>query len=271
MSVAAMAWAFRQTLPPKPKIVLLALADQTDETTGRVCYGKTDIKHIAQKCSVGERSLYRYLAALIRNGYALRESGASRGTESQFWLCLDRPVAKPGDWQWSASDDAGDGDEAATEPAPVADSSEGGSANLAEGQNVENSVIPDQNGRPPLPQDGRPRLSGRPGNIHTRTSAREASGFSRKQQAAEIEALSIKKKAASENVTVFVIQGTRAWAAWIEYRRRKGMVPSMPTCNGVGVHALKRGWWLPTLFPPDSRADPPVEMSNSDHDALADI
>lgn len=257
MSVEAMAWAFRQKLPPKPKIVLLALADQTDETTGRVCYGKTDIKHLAQKCSVGERSLYRYLAALIRNGYAIRESGKERGQESQFWLCLDRSATPLAEWQWSAaSDESEDGDTETDETQDV----EGGSANLAEGEPVENSPDDAQNGRGGLPQGGRPRVSGRHQDIGTRARGEEESSFSRKAQDLEREMVAIRKKATAENARQFVIYGTRAWDAWIDHRRRNRVIPAMPpTCNGTGEFSGKRGWYFPSLFPPSDS-----ELSDAD-------
>lgn len=258
-----MAWAFRQKLPPKPKIVLLALADQTDETTGRVCYGKTDIKHLAQKCSVGERSLYRYLAALIRNGYAIRESGKDRGHESLFWLCLDRPPSILEEWQWkiipSEDDDEPD------YPDDDAQDVEGGSANLAEGPEVENVVEPAQNGRGGLPQGGRPRVFGIHQNIRSDSLNEQESAFSRKAQDLEREAVAIRKSATTQNASVFVIYGTRAWDAWISHRRANGQIPSMPTCNGTGENAGKRGWYLPSLFPPSaSGTDPPNGLTEED-------
>lgn len=273
MSVEAMAWAFRQKLPPKPKIVLLALADQTDEATGRVCYGRTDIKHIAQKCSVGERSLYRYLAALIRNGYAIRESGKERGQESLFWLCLDRRPTELKDWRWSVGEEPTES-EADDDPAGPQDVEEG-SANLAEGETTQIQPEIAQIGRPPLPQDGRPRLSGRPGTISARARGGEARSFSKGQQDLERESAAIEKAAASQNTRAFVIEGTRAWRAWIDYRRKRGQVASMPTCQGTGDHANKRGWWLPSLFPPSekpSSTGPPLpNLPDEDSEAVANF
>lgn len=263
MSVEATGWAFRQKLPPKPKIVLLALADQTDERTGRVCYGRTDMKYLAEKCSIAERSLYRYLAALIRNGYAIRESGKERGHESQYWLCLDRATTKIEEWQWSgAPDDAGD-DTETDDPQDV----EGGSAKMADRTPVENPAGDAQIGRPPLPIGGRPRVSGRHQDISARASGEQESSFSRKTQDLERQAVAIHRKATTENAREFAIYGTRAWDAWVEYRRRTGVKPAVPpTCEGAGKFAGRRGWYFPSLFPPSEPA-----MSDDDSRALANL
>lgn len=58
---------------------------------------------------------------------------------------------------------------------------------------------------------------------------------------------------------VFVIEGTRAWKAWLAHRRR-----GLPTCDGHGPHAGKRGWYMPTLFPPG-------ELAPEDSEALANL
>src|SRR4051812_42584961 len=107
MSLESMAWAFRQKVPPKPKMVLVALADQADERSGRVCDGKTDMKHIAAKASCGERTLYRYIAALVRNGYVRKQSGKDRGSGNDYWLSMDRPLSDDmTDWQWKGDEEA---------------------------------------------------------------------------------------------------------------------------------------------------------------------
>lgn len=262
MSVEAMAWAFRQNLPAKPKIVLLALADQTDGRTGRVCYGKTDAKYLAQKSTASERSLYRYLAALIRNGYVIRESGKDRGHESQFWLCLDRLATALKDWQWNiipSDDDAAEADDDAQDV-------EGGYAILAEGESPENAPESTQIGRPPPPIGGRPRLSEGRRDITPPAGQEQESGFSRQAQDLERDAAAIRKKAEQENVRVFVIYGTRAWDAWIEHRKKtRKQSYGLPITNGFGEFVGKRGWYLPSLFPPpESATDPPSTLTDED-------
>jgi hypothetical protein len=105
VSVEATGWAFRQNLPAQVKLLLVVLADQTDERSGRVCYGRTDIGHLAKKASLRERSVYRYLPALERNGYLVRESGAARGAPSEFWLRLDREPTPLDEWSWRGAEE----------------------------------------------------------------------------------------------------------------------------------------------------------------------
>jgi hypothetical protein len=100
VSVEASGWAFRQAIPAKAKMALMALADQADERSGAVCYGSTDMPYIARKASLSLRSLYRYVAALELNGYLRRETGRGRGHVNAFWLCLDRPSG--GEWLWTS-------------------------------------------------------------------------------------------------------------------------------------------------------------------------
>lgn len=269
MSVEATGWAFRQKVPPKPKVVLLALADQADETTGRVCYGKTDMKHIAAKSSCGERSLYRYIGALVLNGYVIKESGKDKGQASTYWLCLDRLPAKSlKEWQWRVVGGEQSPDDDESEPDTSDDDAqdvEGGSAILADPSSDPDD---DQNGRGGLPQGGR-HESIADQNINTR--AREGirtSSFSRQAQDAEVEDRTIKKAADRAGAKTFVIEGTRAWNEWIAWRRKNGMIGGLPTCSAEVNGQLKRGWYLPSLFPPSEATGPPTTepQSLSDQD-----
>lgn len=102
MSVAAQKWAWTQNLPLKPKFILVTMADQTDEQTGRVCYQETSVDFFCQKCSVTRTSFFRCISALIRNGYISRESGKGRGHNSKYWLKLDRETSPEEAWTWGA-------------------------------------------------------------------------------------------------------------------------------------------------------------------------
>lgn len=249
MSIEAVAWALRQKIPPKPKIALIALADQADERSGRVCYGKTDLGHISTKCSIPERSLTRYFAALIRNGYLIRESGKAEGRASQYWLCLDRAQAEDyDDWKWT-------GDAPSEEPEDLENSQDiEGSATMAD--------PPDdaENGRP-----GRPHMDG-PARVSCLTKehprAREARPPSFSRAAQDLERGVPKETAAEESKRFFVIDGSRAWEAWCQYQRSCGKPGTLPTCAGQGKHVGKRGWWMPSLFPPP--IGPPREPSEQD-------
>lgn len=251
MSVEVVGWAFRQNLPPKPKIVLLALADQTDETTGRVCYGKTAMKHLAKKCSVGERTLYRYLAALIRNGYAIRQSGKAKGHENELWLCLDRPQSRPEDWKWTKEEVADESDADDAEPQDVGE----GSAILAEGEEVEN-------GRGGLPHAGRAEES----FDNQRTLRAREGSFDKSSQALEVEA-SEKRVAEGRQESVFVVQGTPAWEAWNAYlKRTRGRGASFAyRKNG------KTGREFPSLYPPKATVPPSSLMTEQDESDAANM
>lgn len=62
---------------------------------------------------------------------------------------------------------------------------------------------------------------------------------------------------------VFVIEGSRAWLAWLEHRSRNGQIKSLPSTTAQIDGAWKRGWYLPTLFPPASTA--PADALSDSH------
>jgi AraC-like DNA-binding protein len=52
-----MHWAWSQVLPPAPKLILMALADNADDAG--YCWPR--VKKIAERCSVSERTVQRTL------------------------------------------------------------------------------------------------------------------------------------------------------------------------------------------------------------------
>ena len=244
MSVAAQKWAWDQGIPIKPKFVLVTLADQADERTGHVCYQRTDAAFLAEKCGLPERTLYRYLAALIRNGYLLRDSGKSGGKASQYWLKLDRTPTAMDTWSWAIMGNI----EESEEPTSAME----GSAILAVNENPSNTS---QNGR-----GGAPYLADQDSIESPKRPAERANGtkasFSSQAQA-------IDRQGAGENESkspvpgkVFVIEGTRAWEAWSQHHKRtRGIGWSLST-RGVDENAGKTGWYFPTLFPPPETREP---------------
>lgn len=256
MSIAAMTWAFRQKVPPKPKVVLLALADQADERTGRVCYGKTDLEYLSEKCSVPLRTMVRCIGALVRNGYIIRESGQKERKANQYWLCLDREASESiNEWVWlgPAAQETDDG-----EPQDVDDPH----ANMARDEAVEKTH---ESGAVPRAIGGVGRVSSLT-KLHPR--AREAPlspSFSREAQDLERGIADFKVVAEAQGAPVFVIEGTRAWQAHCDDRRRRGLPGTLPTCTGTGKFAGKRGWYMPTLFPKiDETTGPPKGLSAQD-------
>lgn len=75
MSVAAVAWAFEQTLSPNEKIVLLALADCENGETALCIPGQG---RIAEMAGMSVRSVQRMLVKLEEGGYIRREHRTSQ-------------------------------------------------------------------------------------------------------------------------------------------------------------------------------------------------
>jgi hypothetical protein len=69
MSLKVITWAFSVPLPPSPKFVRLALADDADDR--RFCFPSH--RRITRKCSVTERSVRRMIAVLAARCYLMVE------------------------------------------------------------------------------------------------------------------------------------------------------------------------------------------------------
>jgi len=65
-----MNWAWRQGLPPTPKLVLMALADAADDHG--VCW--PSVTTLARKCSVSPRTVQRMLKLLVDQQLLVAES-----------------------------------------------------------------------------------------------------------------------------------------------------------------------------------------------------
>jgi hypothetical protein len=93
MSVAAVAWAFEQHLPPNEKVVLLALAD-CENGQSQVCIPGQE--RIAQMSSMSVRSVRRMLTALEARGLIEREHrNRGNGRTSDSYV-LNRAVRLAG-------------------------------------------------------------------------------------------------------------------------------------------------------------------------------
>lgn len=100
MSAQALGWAIDQQIPGVSKLVLISLANHCDPTTGQVRFHAP--QHAAE-ASIAERSLWRYLGALERNGFLAKDvKRASDGEQREYWLALDRDLALG--WSWDAQD-----------------------------------------------------------------------------------------------------------------------------------------------------------------------
>ena len=111
MTIQSLSWALDQRLPGEAKLVLLALANRADHTTGQVYL---DAASVAAEASISESSLPRYLGALRRNGYLARDG---RPEDRHYWLLFDRDIAR--EWAWDAAEIAAENDSApSARPAP---------------------------------------------------------------------------------------------------------------------------------------------------------
>lgn len=283
MSVAAMTWAFHQCLPAKPKLILLALSDQTDEVTGKVCYGRTDLDYLAVKTSIPRRTLTRYIGALVRNSYMRVESNKDRGQANHYWMCLDRsPAEDIKDWKFKTAAEDGDEHDDADESSEMdetQDVEDGGPKwpTLPAPETAESDV---QNGLPGRPPDG-PGVGHMDGpqesTTYQRTSERaceekKANGFSKQAQDEDRDSVVAEKVNKTKIARYFVIEGTRAYEAWAaEMRRRTGLRSWNLTIWASFEGKQRCGWYFPSLFPPakqDSTA-PPGTLSDEDARALS--
>lgn len=85
-----MNWAWEQPLPPVPKLVLMALADNADDHG--YCWPK--MKTIAAKCSTSERTVQRTIKTLLAAGLLKKDarfSASGRQVSNGYTLALTYP------------------------------------------------------------------------------------------------------------------------------------------------------------------------------------
>lgn len=90
MSLKVMHWAWSLALPPTPKIVLLALADEANDDG----YTFPSVAYLAQKCSLGDRTVQRVLRKLTRDRYVSVEHRFRRDrarTSNGYRLMINGP------------------------------------------------------------------------------------------------------------------------------------------------------------------------------------
>ena len=98
MSVVAQSWAWKFYIPSVPKLVLIALADQSDDD-GEVRYRDVSADFFSQKCGMTVRNFRRHIQALELNGYLRRAVGGGRGHGTEFFLELGRTISPLNEWQ----------------------------------------------------------------------------------------------------------------------------------------------------------------------------
>lgn len=85
-----MNWAWEQPLPPVPKLVLMALADNADDHG--YCWPK--MKTIAAKCSTSERTVQRTIKTLLAAGLLKKDArfdASGRQVSNGYTLALTYP------------------------------------------------------------------------------------------------------------------------------------------------------------------------------------
>jgi hypothetical protein len=90
MSIKAMNWAWEQPLPPVPKLILMALADNADDHG--YCWPK--MKTIAAKCSTSERTIQRTIKTLLTVGMLKKDArfdANGRQVSNGYTLVLSYP------------------------------------------------------------------------------------------------------------------------------------------------------------------------------------
>lgn len=250
MSVAAQKWAWAQNLPLKPKFILVTLADQTDEQTGRVCYQESSVEFFTKKCAVTRTSFFRCISALIRNGYIARESGKGRGHNSKYWLKLDREVTADELWFWGADAEA--------EPQDIDKGAK------TEPLNDDDKRCQERDKKVPLV--GLHKESCKEPKYQGHTDEKPLNGFSRQAQDLErAKTVSDLAKPKLEDGEMpgwtFVIEGTRWWDLLVAHHRQIGR-PLNSRQPGSGKYRGKTGRYVrnevwQSILKPHSTTGPP--------------
>ena len=94
MSIKMITWAWQLPISHGDKLVLMALADHSDD--GGFCWPGT--KGIAEKCNLSRQTIFRHLNNLERAGFIERQArwrdDGSRASNT-YQLCIERPKLLP--------------------------------------------------------------------------------------------------------------------------------------------------------------------------------
>lgn len=278
MSIQAVAWALEQDFfgrTPKgraitahaAKLVLISLANHADHADGH-CYPSA--KKIAKEASCKERSVYRLIYALERNGFIDIE--VVRGKDGKqrnnhYWIRFDR---QPAPWQYYSSDDEDDDTHDIDLPSDTVSSGETVDIPV---ENIAADTAPHdtESSGPndirvirhvmPEPSDSKPSESQQvahapqPQRPKAAFDGNSPLGFDPKYRQAQVARLQAAEDARRAQ-PVFVFEGTEAWKAWQKAKTPRG------TPVTIRKSDRRRGWWFPSLFPPKSTG-PPVDASQS--------
>ena len=273
MSIQAVSWALDQDLPARPKLVLISIANHANHTDG-YCWLKAET--IAAEAACTPRSVYRFVGALIRNGYLKKspkkgDDGKQRAND--YWMLFNRDDAA---WDWGA----GLGDDRDTDDAPEADPEVAqeveveAASSVVEAQDVVLPQDTESHGKKPEPADF--TVTRQAENIPAVSCGPYDSRVLRKNIAEP-------SKTNPENVGlkssrprryqppppappqpmgattlegtgnfIFVFIGTPAYEAWKKVKEAE----TGRSWHQQTVKDGRWGWHFPTLFPPQEKPPP---------------
>jgi GntR family transcriptional regulator len=238
MSIQAVSWVLQQSgedLPGTARLVMIALANHADHTSGH-CW--PSIETIAKESGCGERTVSRYIAALVRNGFIEKQQTMKNGgnfRSNDYWLLFDRPSAK---WDFF------EGKEEPAEPLSTLVSEEA-SAILADDRPPRDGgrYIEEPSTSEPLVETD-PTEAVRPIRAAAAAVTKAPKNFSKTKRDTELDKLKAAEEARKAQ-PIPVIQGSAPWQAWVA----KGH-PSDLTCKISVNGRIDRGWCFPSLYPP---------------------
>lgn len=269
MSIQAVAWALEQDVPARAKLVLVSIANHADHRTG-YCWLKAET--IADEASCTPRGVYNFVGDLVRNGFIRKdlrkgEDGKQRATD--YWILFDR---EPAEWLKDRPAGSGDEDEEPTTSMPPEERDSGGS-DAAEVHAVPAAVSPGSYG-PVESTCMRKESSDEPSKTNPRKSdpPNRFAAKPRRYVPPPVEPDIQGDLHPDASKPIFVRCGTRAWDAWVAYKRRERRIAWTLTTTLTIDGERRTGWHFPTLFPPGgstasesseegSGADPPAKKT----------
>jgi hypothetical protein len=280
MSIQAVAWALDQDLPARPKLVLVSIANHADHTNG-YCWLKAET--IAKEAACTPRSIYNFVGALVRNGYIrkeLRKGEDGKQRANDYWIMFrreEKPWVVAGNTEPSeAEDDPEESVSGEDEPQDVVEPSEQISCGeLPEPHERDDSRQPvEKHAGSPGPHEAAFTRyeSLEPSKIKSRKDARASAGERPAYSPRTYKPPPVEPPkpmgaivADKEAKMIFVFEGSRAYEAWLPVMRKQTGVSCWKLTTSTIIDGKsKRGWWFPSLFPPDSKTDPPRAGSQQD-------
>jgi helix-turn-helix protein len=250
MSFQAVAWAMKQELPPLPKFVLVALCERANPDNGQCWPG---VKTLAAAVCLSERSVVTYIAALVRNGFVMRQ--AMRGKDGRkrtnhYWVLFDRVPAAwigPGGKVEEMPADSED-EESAVEDAVPPESPP--HANPAPGHHTQTGAhgphapacVRYIELEPPVIEPSESEILDRAPEL----PAPAPHSFDPNARRRELDRLKAAEEARRPK-RLPVIQGSAPWLAWVKHGHPSDLVGTIEI-NG----RIDRGWYFETLWPKET-------------------